>query len=154
MVRHNNVVPNQHFHKISWQNRVKTWFEQPMRKKRRRAARMKRRRRSRRGRVGAAPPGGEAADTCATTTSSARSTPTLTELKEARINRKEARSIGIAVDHRRRNKSNESLQLNSQRLKEYKSRLIVFPRKRGKTKAGDAASRPTSTHASVTLTPL
>ena len=65
---------------------------------------------------------------------------TLTELKEAGINRKEARSIGIAVDHRRRNKSNESLQLNSQRLKEYKSRLIVFPRKRGKTKAGDAES--------------
>ena len=30
-------------------------------------------------------------------------------MKEAGINRKEARSIGIAVDHRRRNKSNEPL---------------------------------------------
>ena len=27
MVRHNNVIPNQHFHK-DWQNRVKTWFDQ------------------------------------------------------------------------------------------------------------------------------
>jgi hypothetical protein len=27
MVRHNNVIPNQHFHK-DWQTRVKTWFDQ------------------------------------------------------------------------------------------------------------------------------
>lgn len=39
-----------------------------------------------------------------------------------------ARSVGIAVDHRRRNKSVESLQVNTQRLKEYKSKLIIFPR--------------------------
>ena len=38
-----------------------------------------------------------------------------------------ARSIGIAVDHRRRNKSVESLQQNVQRLKEYRSKLILFP---------------------------
>lgn len=35
MVRHNNVVPNEHFRK-DWQNYVKTWFNQPARKKRRR----------------------------------------------------------------------------------------------------------------------
>jgi large subunit ribosomal protein L13e len=63
---------------------------------------------------------------------------TFAELKEAGINRKEARTIGIAVDHRRRNRSAESLQLNAQRLKVYKSKLIVFPRKRGKPKSGDA----------------
>merc|ERR1712146_868684 len=51
---------------------------------------------------------------------------------------KEARSIGIAVDHRRKNRCTESLQLNAHRLKEYKSKLIVFPRKRGKPKTGDA----------------
>lgn len=38
MVKHNNVVPNGHFHK-QWQRRVKTWLDQPMRKKARRAAR-------------------------------------------------------------------------------------------------------------------
>ncbi len=38
MVRHNNVIPNQHFHK-DWQNRVKTWFQQPAQKKIRREKR-------------------------------------------------------------------------------------------------------------------
>merc|ERR1712087_968964 len=55
---------------------------------------------------------------------------TFAELKEAKLNKKEARTLGVAVDHRRRNRSAESLQLNAQRLKEYKSKLIVFPRKR------------------------
>jgi hypothetical protein len=27
MVKHNNVIPNAHFHK-EWKNRVKTWFDQ------------------------------------------------------------------------------------------------------------------------------
>jgi len=63
---------------------------------------------------------------------------TLAELKEAGINQKQALTIGISVDHRRRNRSAESLQLNVQRLKEYKSKLILFPRKRNKPSAGDA----------------
>merc|ERR1719393_1220008 len=63
---------------------------------------------------------------------------TFAELKEAGVNRKEALTIGISVDHRRRNRSAGSLQINVQRLKEYKSKLIVFPRKRNKPKAGDA----------------
>lgn len=50
-----------------------------------------------------------------------------------------ARTIGIAVDHRRRNKSIESLQRNVQRLKEYRSKLILFPRKlTAKPKKGEA----------------
>lgn len=39
MVRHNNVVPNQHFKK-KWQFYVKTWFNQPARKHRRRDGEM------------------------------------------------------------------------------------------------------------------
>ena len=139
MVRHNNVVPNQHFHKTLWQDHVKTWFNQAARKKRRRLTRQKK------------------AAAIAPRPSSGLLRPavhpptvkynyklragrgfTFAELKEAGINRKEARTIGIAVDHRRRNRSAESLQLNAQRLKEYKSKLIVFPRKHGKPKAGDA----------------
>merc|ERR1719419_818178 len=54
------------------------------------------------------------------------------------FNRKQARSIGIAVDYRRRNSSMESLQSNVQRLKEYKSKLILFPRHPAKPKKGDA----------------
>ena len=49
----------------------------------------------------------------------------------AKISKKEAKGLGIAVDHRRRNKCNESLQLNVNRLKKYQARLVVFPRKKG-----------------------
>ena len=56
----------------------------------------------------------------------------------AGISRKVAPTIGISVDHRRKNRSAESLQANVQRLKEYKSKLIVFPRKAGNPKQGDS----------------
>ena len=65
---------------------------------------------------------------------------TLEELKEAGIPAKMARTIGIAVDHRRRNRSLESLQENVNRLKAYKSNLVVFPRRANKPKAGDASA--------------
>merc|ERR1712232_645189 len=60
---------------------------------------------------------------------------TIEELKEAKIPKKLARTIGIAVDHRRRNRCQESLQANVERLKLYKSKLLVFPR--GSVKKGD-----------------
>merc|ERR1719460_3214597 len=64
---------------------------------------------------------------------------TLDELREAKIAPKMARSIGIAVDHRRRNRCTESLQANVERLKLYKSKLLIFPNKSGKkgVKKGD-----------------
>merc|ERR1719171_1844303 len=61
---------------------------------------------------------------------------TLEELKEAGIPQKLAKTIGVAVDHRRRNKCTESLQENVQRLKLYKSKLALFPKKT-KAKVGD-----------------
>lgn len=64
---------------------------------------------------------------------------TLAELKEAGIGRKEARGVGIAVDHRRRNLSEEGKKTNVERLKAYKTKLIVFPRKTGKPKNGDSS---------------
>merc|ERR1719456_1107971 len=64
---------------------------------------------------------------------------TLDELREAKISPKMARTIGIAVDHRRRNKCAESLQVNVDRLKQYLAKLLIFPRKSGKkgVKKGD-----------------
>jgi len=71
---------------------------------------------------------------------------TIEELKEAGISKRYARTIGICVDHRRTNLSVESLQANVQRLKEYKAKLIVFPRKsNAKPKAGDSSPQETST---------
>jgi len=59
-------------------------------------------------------------------------------LQGAGLNKRFARTVGISVDHRRRNKNVEALQQNVQRLKEYKSKLIVFPRNPAKPKEGDA----------------
>jgi len=135
MVKHNNVVPNGHFHKQWWRN-VRTWFDQPARKLRRRQARQKKanaiaprpienlrplvqsqtvryNRKSREGRGF-----------------------TLLELKKAGLPPLFARSIGITVDQRRRNRSAEGLQRNVQRLEAYKSKLVLHPRNPLKPKKG------------------
>jgi hypothetical protein len=58
----------------------------------------------------------------------------------AGIPSKLAPTIGIAVDHRRRNRCAESLQTNVNRLKAYKANLIIFPRKSSAPKAGDSSA--------------
>jgi len=58
----------------------------------------------------------------------------------AGIPRKFARTIGISVDPRRQNLSEEGLKANVERLQEYRKRLILFPRRNGKTKEGDASA--------------
>ena len=139
MVKGNNVIANAHFHKVCWQDHVKTWFDQAARKQRRRSKRQ-----AKAAAIAPRPTSGLLRPVVHPPTikynyklRQGRGF-TFAELKEAGIKKKEARSIGIAVDHRRRNRTMESLQLNSQRLKEYRSKLIVFPRRKGKAKAGDA----------------
>lgn len=61
---------------------------------------------------------------------------TLEELKAVGLNKRYARTIGITVDTRRTNKSNESLQRNIQRLKEYVDKLIVLPKGQKVLKGG------------------
>lgn len=63
----------------------------------------------------------------------------LEELKEAGVAPKYAPTIGISVDPRRKNRSVEGMMENVQRLKEYQTKLIVFPRNPAKPKAGDAS---------------
>jgi large subunit ribosomal protein L13e len=63
----------------------------------------------------------------------------LSPAQEAGIPVKYAPTIGIAVDHRRKNRSEESLQENAKRLKAYKAKLIVFPRRSAKPKVRTAA---------------
>jgi len=65
----------------------------------------------------------------------------LAELSAAKLSASYARSVGIAVDHRRTNKSNESLELNVARLEQYKSNLVVF----GKSKPTDVPGQLTGT---------
>ncbi|XP_044753444.1 60S ribosomal protein L13 [Coccinella septempunctata] len=123
----NNIIPNGHFHK-DWQRFVKTWFNQPARKIRRRQNRIKKA-----NAIAPRPAKGPLRPVvrCPTVRYHNKIRAgrgfTLRELKTAGINARFARTVGIAVDHRRRNKSLESVQLNVQRLKEYKSKLILFP---------------------------
>jgi large subunit ribosomal protein L13e len=66
---------------------------------------------------------------------------TIEELKAAGIRKKEALSIGIAVDHRARDRSEEKLKRNVERLQAYKARLVVFPKNAKKPKKGDSSVR-------------
>lgn len=50
------------------------------------------------------------------------------EVKAAGLGVAFARSIGIAVDHRRKNRCQESLDLNKNRLLAYVNKLVLYPR--------------------------
>ncbi len=79
----------------------------------------------------------------------------MAELKEAGISKKVARIIGIAVDHRRTNASEESLKANVGRLQEYKSKLVVVPRQSNqRPKAGDSGPEQTANVPEAMITPL
>jgi len=138
-MKHNNQLPNGHFHK-QWARRVRTWLDQAGRKKSRRAARATKA-------AIVAPRPVEAlrpAVRCQTLKYNRKVRTgrgfTLDELKAAGISRKVARTIGICVDHRRRNRSEESLELNKARLASYMARLIVFPKNAKAPKKGDSSA--------------
>ena len=64
----------------------------------------------------------------------------------AGIPKKYAPTIGIAVDPRRVNLSDESLTANVERLKAYQARLIVFPRRLGQHKNTDSSKEEVKAH--------
>ncbi|GCA63629.1 ribosomal protein L13e [Kipferlia bialata] len=52
----------------------------------------------------------------------------LEELAAAGINQRAALSMGVAVDYRRRNRTQETFETNVARLNEYKTKLVVLPK--------------------------
>jgi large subunit ribosomal protein L13e len=142
-IKHNQKIVNNHFRK-DWQRRVRTHFDQPGKKSSRRTARQAK----------AAAVAPRPLDKlrpivrCPTLKYNRRVRAgrgfTLTELKEAGIPRRFAVTIGIAVDGRRQNLSEESLAANVERLKAYKERVIVFPRRSNAPKKGDTKADPAS----------
>lgn len=145
MVKHNNVIPNIHCKKKYCESsrgplKVKLSLNQAGKKKSRRLARA--------AKAAAIAPRPlkllRPAVHCPTQRYSAKVRLgkgfTLEELKGAGLTAQYARTVGIAVDHRRTNRCNESLARNVARLEEYKSKLIVFPKKRlSKVKNGDSS---------------
>ncbi|KAJ8104133.1 ribosomal protein L13e, partial [Lipomyces tetrasporus] len=121
-----------------WQTRVRVHFDQPGRKLRRRTARVKKAALVAPRPVDSLRPVVRAPTVRYNRRVRAGKGFTLEELKIAGIPRKFAKTIGIAVDHRRQNRSVEGLEANVARLKEYQAKLIVFPRKAGKPKKGDS----------------
>ncbi|KAK5140399.1 ribosomal protein L13e-domain-containing protein [Cryomyces antarcticus] len=138
-IKHNQQIQHNHFRK-DWQRRVRVHFDQPGRKLRRRNARITK----------AAAVAPRPVDKlrpvvrCPTIKYNRRVRAgrgfSLAELKAAGIPRKLAPTIGISVDPRRQNLSEESLKVNVERLQEYRKRLILFPRKSGQQKKGDAST--------------
>ncbi|KAI0304816.1 ribosomal protein L13e [Russula brevipes] len=134
----NNALHANHFRK-DWQRHVKTWFDQPGRKLRRRNAR-----KAKASALGVRPltllrPAVRGQTVRYNAKIREGRGFSLGELKEAGVSRKTALGLGIVVDHRRRNLSVEGKTINVERLKAYKERLVVFPRKARKPKKGDSS---------------
>lgn len=152
-IKGNRVIPNAHFHK-DWQRYIKTWFDQPARKKRRHQKRVEKAKRIAPRPLKKLRP----IVRCPTARFNMRLRQgrgfTLEELKAAGVSSKVAQTIGIAVDKRRKNKSIESLQQNVQRLKEYKSKLILFPINKKRPKKNDSSEKECRLAQQVTGTVL
>ncbi len=138
MVGKNNVLPNAHYEK-NHHAYVRTWFNQPARHQARRLARQ-----AKAAAVFPRPVAGLLRPVVVPQTQRYNFklrkgrgfTPV--ELKKAGVPVKLARTIGIAVDKRRRNKTESAVAMNVDRIKEFKSKLVVFPRAGKKAKKGDA----------------
>merc|ERR1712100_40720 len=105
MVKHNNLLPNGHFKKF-WQLRVRTWFDQAGQKKRRRLARKEKAQAVfPRPAAGALRPVVRAPTNKYNRKLRAGRGFTFAELAEAGISPAVTQTIGIAIDHRRKNKS-------------------------------------------------
>ncbi|KAF2687345.1 60S ribosomal protein L13, partial [Lentithecium fluviatile CBS 122367] len=138
-IKHNQQIQKNHFHK-DWQRYVRVHFDQPGKKKSRRNARV-----AKAAKVAPRPVDKlRPVVRCPTVKYNRRVRPgrgfSLVELKAAGIPRKFARTIGISVDPRRKNISEEGLKANVERLQEYRKHLILFPRRNGKSKSGDASA--------------
>ncbi|KAM3176423.1 60S ribosomal protein L13 [Hymenolepis weldensis] len=126
MAHGNDIVHKNHFRK-HWQGMVKTWFNQPARKHRRAEAR-----KAKAKRVAPKPACGPLRPivNCPTRRYNMKVRAgrgfTLQELKAVGLSVPIARSIGIAVDHRRRNLSMEGLNRNAARLRHYMGKVILF----------------------------
>lgn len=127
MVKHNNILPNVHLRK-HWQRNVRTWLNQ--------AGRKQRRLKTRRTKATSAAPRPldklRPSVRCQTVRYCHRPRLgrgfTLAELKAVGLGAQFARSIGITVDHRRKNHSQEAFDTNKARLTNYLSKLVLYPR--------------------------
>jgi len=126
-MKHNNIIPNAHFHK-DWQRYVRVRLNQPAKKTARRAARTAKAKQIAPRPLDKLRPIVRGQTNKYNMKVRGGSGFTFDELKAAGIKRREAPTLGITIDHRRKNRSEEAFQQNVARLKQYRGKLIVFPR--------------------------
>lgn len=129
MVAHNNPIQSAHLRK-KWQFHVKTWFNQPAKKEARRVARAAKARRVNPRPVEKLRPVVRCQTNKYNTKARAGRGFTPAELKAAGYSTKYAQGLGVAVDFRRRNKSEEGFQVNVERLKQYKDQVVILQSKK------------------------
>lgn len=124
------LLPNVHLNK-DWQEKVKTYFNQPAKKLKRRRLRREKLKKL------APNPNHKLRPVIRGQTRRYNNKLllgrgfTLAELKLAGIKGVNyARSVGISIDKRRKDTCNETQKLNVERIKEYLSRMILYPRRR------------------------
>jgi large subunit ribosomal protein L13e len=141
MVKHNNVLANVHLRK-HWMRRVKCYFNAPAHKQVRRSARDAKA-------AGRSPAPIDLLRPLAKCNTRRYSDKirfgrgfSLEEIRAVDLTAKFARTVGIAVDHRRHG-SNVMEERNIERLQKFKSNLIIFPRVASQPKKGIIADSTT-----------
>jgi large subunit ribosomal protein L13e len=125
-MKHNNAISQNHYVK-GWDTRVRTWFNQPAKKLKRRKLRLAKAR-------AVFPRPTKALRPLVKAPTAKYNSKTrfgrgfaLVELAKANIDPKFAQTIGIAVDHRRVVKSEETLNINVERLTKYRNAVKLYP---------------------------
>nr|BAN37502.1 60S ribosomal protein L13, putative [Entamoeba histolytica]BAN37524.1 60S ribosomal protein L13, putative [Entamoeba histolytica]BAN37652.1 60S ribosomal protein L13, putative [Entamoeba histolytica]BAN38209.1 60S ribosomal protein L13, putative [Entamoeba histolytica]BAN38495.1 60S ribosomal protein L13, putative [Entamoeba histolytica] len=126
-MKHNQAVSNIHFCK-DWRSKVHTWFKQPFRKIRRHQTRVEKAKAVFPATIKSLKPSVHCMNQRFNYKLRLGRGFTLKELRAAKIDKNLARTIGIAVDPRRKESSKECLNRNAQRLTEYMNRLVVLPK--------------------------
>ena len=138
MVSHNNALTSSHLRK-HWMRRVRCFFNAPAHKKIRRE-----RRSQKAAALGPRPISLLRPIVFGNTRKYGSKVKygrgfSLDELRAAKLSQAFARSVGIAVDHRRHNRNAETMDQNVERLNQYKAKMILFPVRADKPKKGEIA---------------
>ena len=126
-MKHNQAVSNIHFCK-DWRSKVHTWFKQPFRKIRRHNTRIQKAKAAYPATIKAFRPSVHCMNQRFNYRMRLGKGFTLKELALAKIDKNLARTVGIAVDERRKDSSKECLTRNADRLTQYMSRLVIVPK--------------------------
>jgi len=136
-----------------WQKRIKTWFNQPARKLRRHNARVAKAAKAFPKPIGLLRP----VVHCCTSRYNANTREgrgfTKEELKGAKLNPVLARSIGIAIDYRRKNRSEESYKANVKRINAFVNKVKAVGTEKGQKIEAFVIAKKVKNAKAETITP-